>query len=522
MRGFVQHRGRSGSPQMGESAPALTRAQRAVHARVPTKAAASAHQRPGQQNSSARRQSGNALNTQAAPLPNPQRRRSGESQGRGHDRYDTDAESLDTTAHGQSVLQVENSQTQGRQQYPANETDYSGSEEGSEDDEYQDDQNLPSFQACIDHYKLHGKSRKEQEDFLIEEGCQWYDDGNSYPTTTSGPPDEFPDNWTVDDELPSSVIKGRSSPSPVQPSANGQPTLRTGQQAVQRGQQVLQHQQAMPKQSAIFHQSAAIRENQRTTTTNVAMRGGGQYQANAHPPPTSQPPTYSQSNREPALPANSAHRLAPATQANPFAPHSTRQPVGQPVNYLREPTEPSVPIPRATPARPKEEPVARPEPIIQPPVIEPQPAPIEDYDDQILFNKTYDELKAEDFDTVPRGKPQVLSEDMIQKPLEERLDHVHKHLDTGDQDKFFRALPTREWEEAGDWFLEKFSDIIKRTKEARQKKRKLASDFEDEIEKRYRHVAKRQQQVQDALEKMKAQGEGLVPKSPRPSKSPRK
>ena len=57
---------------------------------------------------------------------------------------------------------------------------------------------------------------------------------------------------------------------------------------------------------------------------------------------------------------------------------------------------------------------------------------------------------------------------------------------------------------------------------ARQQKRKLATEFEDEIEKRYRYVAKRQHHVEGALDKMKTQGEGLVPKSPRASKSPKK
>lgn len=135
---------------------------------------------------------------------------------------------------------------------------------------------------------------------------------------------------------------------------------------------------------------------------------------------------------------------------------------------------------------------------------------------------SYDQLKNEDFDTVPRGAPQPLSEDMLHKSLAERLEHVWKSLDAGDQGKFFRALPTHEWEESGDWFLGRFTDIIQRTKDARQKKRKLAKEFEDQVETRYHHVAKKQQQVQNAMGKMKTQGQGLVPRSPRASKTPRK
>jgi flagellar hook-basal body complex protein FliE len=82
-------------------------------------------------------------------------------------------------------------------------------------------------------------------------------------------------------------------------------------------------------------------------------------------------------------------------------------------------------------------------------------------------------------------------------------------------------LPTTEWEDAGDWFLDQFSSIIKRTKEARQKKRKLAQEFEKEVEKRHKHVSKKQHQVESAMSKMQTQGQGLVPRSPKPSVSPR-
>jgi hypothetical protein len=127
----------------------------------------------------------------------------------------------------------------------------------------------------------------------------------------------------------------------------------------------------------------------------------------------------------------------------------------------------------------------------------------------------YNELKTEDFDTDPRRPDPVLSEDMLSKTLEERLRYVQKSLDAGDQAKFFRSLPTSEWEDAGDWFLHQFEGIIKRTRETRQEKRKLAREFEKEVEKRHRHVDKRSRQVDEAMQKMSAHGQGLLPpKSP--------
>jgi hypothetical protein len=133
----------------------------------------------------------------------------------------------------------------------------------------------------------------------------------------------------------------------------------------------------------------------------------------------------------------------------------------------------------------------------------------------------YNALKNESFDKNPRALDQPLPEDQLQKPLDKRLDFAQKSLDLAKQAAFFQSLPTNEWEDAGDWFLEQFGDIIKRTKEARQKKRKFAQEFEREVEKRYKHVAKMQRQVEDAMSKMKAQGEGLVASTPRAGKSPK-
>ena len=131
---------------------------------------------------------------------------------------------------------------------------------------------------------------------------------------------------------------------------------------------------------------------------------------------------------------------------------------------------------------------------------------------------SYGQLRNESFDTNPRARPSVPSKEDLQKPLVERLELVQQNPDAVQQSEFFQSLPTTEWEDAGDWFLDRFQDIIRRTKEARQKKRKLAQEFEAEVEKRHEHVSKRQHQVQQAMEKMKSQGEGLVPRSPRSRK----
>jgi hypothetical protein len=159
--------------------------------------------------------------------------------------------------------------------------------------------------------------------------------------------------------------------------------------------------------------------------------------------------------------------------------------------------------------------------VEQAPIEEIQAVPDGDYDHDTLLGMKYEDLKNEDFDTDPRGRRHVLHGENLLKPLVERLELVQKNLDVGQQSDFFRSLPTTEWEDAGDWFLDQFQRIIQRTKQSRQSKRKLAQEFEDEVEKRYKHVSKKEHQVEQAMDKMKAQGESLVPRSPRPAKSPR-
>lgn len=137
--------------------------------------------------------------------------------------------------------------------------------------------------------------------------------------------------------------------------------------------------------------------------------------------------------------------------------------------------------------------------------------PTEDYDVPDLYKMDYNELKNEDFDTDPRRHDPVLSGDMLNKPLDHRLQYVRKSLATEDQARFFRSLPTAEWEESGDWFLHQFETVIKRTREARHAKRKLAQEFEKEVEKRHRHVDKRIHHVDEAMQQMSAHGQGLIP-----------
>ncbi len=284
---------------------------------------------------------------------------------------------------------------------------------------------------------------------------------------------------------------------------------------------------AIPQESKIFQHGAQLRGQRRADTASHPHRQTGPPHASAHFP-VSQPPRYSQVSHEEAFVAP-AIRHAPqqsSVQTSHVATRSLPQRAARPAsgaayqqNQIPEIVEPGHPAAHTSRTHDKGDPFVQ---HVEPaPVVEPSTLPDGDYELNMLFKMKFDELKDESFDKDPRAGDPVLPKEQLDKPLVERLQFAQYNLDPVGQAEFFSALPTTEWEDAGDWFLDQFSEIIQKTKQARQNKRKLAQVLEKDIEQRHEHVAKKQQLVQSAMEKMKEQGEGLVPKSPRASKSPR-
>jgi hypothetical protein len=442
------------------------------------------------------------------------------------DVYDTDNESLDTTID-QSVIQVEDSQAK----YPQHEQHggvvdlgSAGLDEEDEEHNYEesedgddDDDNYEFNQEQVDFLQSQGQLHLSLDDarafLMLHHRPQGFGtvDGDSYPSTTDGNPTEWdgaqmPTSEHHDDHL----RPGNGRPLAPPPMQRGSASAGTGH--IAQGP------------NKLFQQGAQLRGQQRVNHHPRQQSGHG-YQPPTAPVQSSQPPSYSQAHRDvaPAQPSNLNTRSvihAAAVQSQKSIP---RQQSGH-LQAVSQPTRPT-----GVPANTQHPTSARIQivPDIQYQHEEPAPSheaavrPDCDYDPGTLDNMEYHQLKIESFDTDPRTSDHPLSTDMRQKPLKERLVHVQQNLDAGKQSDFFRALPTAEWEDAGDWFLDQFSDIIQRTKQARQKKRKLAQEFEDEIEKRHKHVSKKYRQVEDAMSKMQAQGEGLVPRSPRPRKSPK-
>jgi hypothetical protein len=541
MQGYVRDRN-SGSPHNARPLSRSDRQAAAANVRVSTKNGLPSQQ-PRQAPAILSRGFGNAQNSSAVMQNPPQRNRSGQGRGQKQDIYDTDAESLDTTVD-HSILQVEDSQQRDFQPQQPGQYHNLGADEDEEDDEEDGESGSEEPDDFYD-YENHKLTQEEDEileannlshyphekkiAFLRQAGRIGFQpvEGDSYPTTTNGEPSEIGGGQ----ELPSDYRYngGRVSPSPQRPKIKYEPAQQHAAQPTQRQQMI--HMPA-PKQgvqgsAAIIHRSAQLRDEVRATPPVGQHAGAGQgFQHHVIAPESSQPPSYSQANTG-VLAAHPVHQKRQQTaygQAN-NQQHLQRQHSGPSRVQFQsnniKPLEPLAPPKRPSSAHARPEQVMHQLPIEQTLIDEPEVRPQEDYDPETLFKMNYERLMSESFDTDPRSKPPVLAEEDLQRPLVGRIELVQKHLGDTDQAEFFRSLPTKEWEDAGDWFLGRFQDIIGRMRQARQKKRKLAQEFEDEVEKRHKHVSKKQQQVEQAMETMKTQGEGLVPRSPRPSKSPR-
>ena len=135
-----------------------------------------------------------------------------------------------------------------------------------------------------------------------------------------------------------------------------------------------------------------------------------------------------------------------------------------------------------------------------------------DYDDSALANMDYAELKKQPFDYDPTQAETRLRLSDVPPPgtLPAKLEHFLDKQDQAAQVEFFTGMPVRDWEDAGDWILDRFGDVMRRLREARQGKRATAERFENEIAEREAAVSHKIHGIDQRLADLKSQGEGLV------------
>lgn len=132
-----------------------------------------------------------------------------------------------------------------------------------------------------------------------------------------------------------------------------------------------------------------------------------------------------------------------------------------------------------------------------------------DYDDGALAAMDYTALKEEAFDFDPA---QAEARSVFEPPrgtLPEKLEHFFTQ-DKVNQANFFTKMPVRDWEESGDWFLERFGEIMARFKEARKEKRDIANAFESEIAEREEAVRNKIYGIGQTLADLKTEGEDMM------------
>ncbi|KAF2484861.1 extracellular mutant protein 11-domain-containing protein [Neohortaea acidophila] len=138
-----------------------------------------------------------------------------------------------------------------------------------------------------------------------------------------------------------------------------------------------------------------------------------------------------------------------------------------------------------------------------------------DYDGDTLLTMDYAELKAQSFDTDPNNPRPSRKQGQT---LASRLQAVSEAPQQKQYD-FFLALPLDEWEEAGDWLLERFGEVLHKFKAVRQEKREAARGFEGEIAKRYDAVGKKRKQTEAQLNEMRENGRELLQGTPKRPKT---
>lgn len=132
-----------------------------------------------------------------------------------------------------------------------------------------------------------------------------------------------------------------------------------------------------------------------------------------------------------------------------------------------------------------------------------------DYDDSALAAMKYTELRKQAFDFDPAQAESQSAQVPPQGTLPEKLDHF-LDKDTNSQANFFTTMSVRDWDDSGDWFLERFGEVMHRLKDARRAKRQLIDDFETEIAEREEAVRNKIHGIGQTLEDLKSEGEILM------------
>ncbi len=132
-----------------------------------------------------------------------------------------------------------------------------------------------------------------------------------------------------------------------------------------------------------------------------------------------------------------------------------------------------------------------------------------DYDPATLRTMPYTDLQTQPFDHNPHPPPSPLPSPLISDPLPSKLQHITTLADA-DRTTFFSTLTLAEWEVAGDWFVDRFGELVKKMSAARTERRRVAGEFEAEVARREEFVRGRREGVEGEMRKMRRGGEDVL------------
>ncbi|TIC95638.1 hypothetical protein CH35J_008415 [Colletotrichum higginsianum] len=132
-----------------------------------------------------------------------------------------------------------------------------------------------------------------------------------------------------------------------------------------------------------------------------------------------------------------------------------------------------------------------------------------DYADDELQGMTYSQLREQPFDDDPAKTSLRPVGPLTDDSLPVKLEHF-KGQREADQKEFFKQMTVSDWERSGDWFLDQFSQVAQKLKEARKNKRDMVDRFESEIASREEAVRVRTENITKKLNKIKHKGEDML------------
>ena len=475
--------------------------------------------------------------------------------------YDTDVSSIGKSSTTVSVQQSIAGAARDHQRLPAAAGDGHGLErpsslEESDGGEDESDDDLPNDPrqrtGCNqtlspENYQLMADIDAQLKRKRDETGFP-YTKGDSYPTTTSGRPSDAGENdyavtqhsnWQQNAQsahqtsLPNRDSSHRQQLGPVSTQKSGQarqPSIQ-GQSVQPSASKGPIPRPDAPDERSLKHQAAADISSNKRTNPPVAVR----------------PPQSSRQQSAPVLPSSKATISANIAQSSsvPAAgeiPQRQTQHFDHKSEAVRDDStlrkynnasksgrksRTSKPVQaQAVETPPEYERLSDAQPNVHsemPAVSHTRPQHREseiqlDHQTEKLFYMSYKDLKAESFDVDPNGNDSHVPAEQQNEPFADRL-CVISELQQQDQINFFASLPIDEWEQAGDWFLDRFGEVLCKLKQARQEKRTAAKLFEDEIEQRYKAINKKRKQTEEYLSDMKESGGKVLQSTPKKVKA---